>query len=36
LILLEWFGRFYEGGGLPFRPYGFQSANLDLIEGESL
>ncbi|MHB9028866.1 MAG: V-type ATP synthase subunit I [Candidatus Latescibacterota bacterium] len=35
LILLEWFGRFYEGGGIPFRPYGFQSTHLDLIERES-
>ncbi len=35
LILLEWFGRFYEGGGVPFRPYGFQSTQLDLIERES-
>lgn len=35
LILLEWFGRFYEGGGIPFRPYGFQSTSLDLVERES-
>jgi V/A-type H+-transporting ATPase subunit I len=32
LILLEWFGRFYEGGGIPFRPFGFQSPRLELIE----
>jgi V/A-type H+-transporting ATPase subunit I len=32
LILLEWFGRFYEGGGVPFRPFGFQSVRLDLTE----
>lgn len=32
LILLEWFGRFYEGGGAPFRPFGFQSARLDIVE----
>ncbi|HUT62369.1 MAG TPA: V-type ATPase 116kDa subunit family protein [Anaerolineae bacterium] len=30
LILLEWFSRFYEGGGVPFRPFGFQSAKLEL------
>jgi V/A-type H+/Na+-transporting ATPase subunit I len=32
LILLEWFGRFYEGGGVPFRPFGFQSVRLDILE----
>lgn len=32
LILLEWFGRFYEGGGVRFKPYGFNSEKLDLIE----
>jgi V/A-type H+-transporting ATPase subunit I len=32
LILLEWFSRFYEGGGVPFRPYGFQSSRLELLE----
>jgi V/A-type H+/Na+-transporting ATPase subunit I len=32
LILLEWFGRFYEGGGIPFRPFGFQSSRMELIE----
>lgn len=35
LILLEWFGRFYEGGGVAFRPYGFQSAHLDMVERET-
>jgi V/A-type H+/Na+-transporting ATPase subunit I len=33
LILLEWFGRFYEGGGTPFRPFGFQSSRMEMIEG---
>ncbi|MDP2982021.1 MAG: V-type ATPase 116kDa subunit family protein [Candidatus Latescibacter sp.] len=32
LILLEWFGRFYEGGGIPFSPFGFQSSRMELIE----
>lgn len=32
LILLEWFGRFYEGGGIPFRPFGFQNSRMELIE----
>lgn len=32
LILLEWFGRFYEGGGVAFRPYGFQSSHLEVVE----
>ena len=32
LILLEWFGRFYEGGGVPFRPFGFTSNRLELVE----
>jgi V/A-type H+/Na+-transporting ATPase subunit I len=32
LILLEWFSRFYEGGGVPFRPFGFQSAKVEISE----
>ncbi len=32
LILLEWFGRFYEGGGLAFQPYGFFSPHYDVDE----
>ena len=32
LILLEWFGRFYEGGGVPFRPFGFSSSRLELMD----
>lgn len=28
LILLEWFGRFYEGGGVPFKPFGFSNERL--------
>ena len=34
LILLEWFGRFYEGGGVQFMPFGFHSARLDIVEAE--
>lgn len=30
LIILEFFGRFYEAGGSPYKPYGFDSANVDL------
>ena len=32
LILLEWFSRFYEGGGVPFQPYGFTSQRVDVVE----
>lgn len=35
LILLEWFGRFYEGGGVAFRPFGFQSTRLEIVEQAS-
>ncbi|MFN3466700.1 MAG: V-type ATP synthase subunit I, partial [Candidatus Brocadiales bacterium] len=31
LIFLEFFGRFYEGGGPRFRPYGFQSSKIKLL-----
>jgi V/A-type H+-transporting ATPase subunit I len=31
LIFLEFFGRFYEAGGLRFRPYGFQSSRIQLL-----
>lgn len=32
LIFLEFFGRFYEGGGLRFRPYGFQSSRIQILK----
>ncbi len=31
LILLEFFGRFYEGGGVPFQPFGFQSSRVEIL-----
>ncbi len=31
LIFLEFFGRFYEGGGPRFRPYGFESSKIQLL-----
>ena len=34
LIFLEFFGRFYESGGAAFRPFGFRSANVELVEGK--
>ncbi|HRU04641.1 MAG TPA: hypothetical protein P5137_02565 [Candidatus Brocadiia bacterium] len=34
LIFLEFFGRFYEMGGKPFRPFGFHSERVE-IEGAS-
>ncbi len=30
LMMLEFFGRFYEAGGTAYRPYGFSSANVDV------
>lgn len=30
LIMLEFFGRFYEAGGAAFKPYGFDSATVDV------
>ncbi len=30
LIMLEFFGRFYEAGGVAYRPYGFDSASVDV------
>ncbi len=30
LIMLEFFGRFYEAGGTAYRPYGFDSATVDV------
>ena len=30
LIMLEFFGRFYEAGGSAYRPYGFDSASVDV------
>ena len=32
LILLEWFGRFYQGGGEWFQPHGFRSDTVELVE----
>jgi len=34
LIFLEFFNRFYEGGGMPFRPFGFQSHEVELVENK--
>jgi V/A-type H+/Na+-transporting ATPase subunit I len=31
LILLEWFGRFYQGGGEWFQPHGFTSDTVELV-----
>ncbi len=35
LILVEFFGRFYEGGGKPFEPLGFDSETAILVRGEN-
>lgn len=35
LILLEFFGRFYETGGVRFEPFGFHSKRIELAEGGS-
>ncbi|MCX8064835.1 MAG: V-type ATP synthase subunit I [Candidatus Hydrogenedentes bacterium] len=35
LILVEFFGRFYEGGGKPFEPLGFNSDTAILVNGEN-
>lgn len=35
LILVEFFGRFYEGGGKPFEPLGFDSESAILVSEES-
>jgi V/A-type H+-transporting ATPase subunit I len=32
LILLEWFGRFYQGGGVWFQPHGFASDTVELVK----
>ncbi|MCB7129582.1 MAG: hypothetical protein J3T61_08610, partial [Candidatus Brocadiales bacterium] len=32
LIMLEFFGRFYEAGGIRFRPFGFHSQKVQVIE----
>ncbi|MEJ2745522.1 MAG: hypothetical protein P8123_07560, partial [bacterium] len=32
LILLEGFGRFYQGGGAWFQPHGFASDTVDLVK----
>lgn len=31
LILLEFFNRFYSGGAMPFRPFGFSSDRVELV-----
>jgi V/A-type H+-transporting ATPase subunit I len=31
LILLEWFGRFYQGGGEWFQPHGFTSDTVEIV-----
>lgn len=36
LILLEWFGRFYEAGAARFRPLGFRSEIVKIISGSSV
>jgi V/A-type H+-transporting ATPase subunit I len=33
LIMLEFFGRFYEAGGTAYRPYGFTSDSVDVKKG---
>ena len=33
LIMLEFFGRFYEAGGTAYRPYGFDSTTVDVKKG---
>jgi len=33
LILLEFFGRFYEAGGVKFEPFGFRSDRVEIVEG---
>lgn len=33
LIFLEFFGRFYQGGAIKFRPYGFSSKRVQLFNG---
>lgn len=32
LIFLEFFGRFYEGGGIKFQPFGFQGGRVRLVK----
>ena len=34
LILLEFFGRFYELGGVKYKPFGFQTEQIEVIGGE--
>ncbi|MGC8846206.1 MAG: V-type ATPase 116kDa subunit family protein, partial [Candidatus Hydrogenedens sp.] len=34
LILVEFFGRFYEGGGKPFEPLGFNSESAILVTSD--
>ncbi|MCC8189785.1 MAG: hypothetical protein LIP77_03985 [Planctomycetes bacterium] len=31
LIMLEFFGRFYEAGGYAYKPYGFDSSTVDIV-----
>jgi V/A-type H+-transporting ATPase subunit I len=30
LVMLEFFGRFYESGGYAYKPYGFDSETVDI------
>ena len=34
LVFLEFFGRFYEGGGEKFRPLGFNSDQVEIVENQ--
>ena len=36
LIMLEFFGRFYEAGGYAYKPYGFDSTSVDVKKNEEL
>jgi V/A-type H+-transporting ATPase subunit I len=31
LILLEFFGRFYEAGGIRYQPFGFRTERVEVI-----
>lgn len=33
LVMLEFFGRFYEAGGTAYKPYGFDSSTVDIKKG---
>jgi V/A-type H+-transporting ATPase subunit I len=34
LVMLEFFGRFYESGGSAYQPYGFRSSTVDVKKEE--